>query len=344
MWYVGLDLHWRTSSVCILDQQGREVKKTTLKGDWEQVLQWLDREVVGPYEICYEASCGYGVMYDKLLRRASRVVVAHPGKLRLIFACKRKNDRLDAAKLAMLLRAGLISQVYVPSADVRQWRQMINMRRELVAKRTRTKNQIRALLKSNGLRSPYRLWNSKGRQWLLEAAGWPDEGSKMQIMLLVHELQMYDKQIGLVSRALNERGRKDPRVVLLQTVPGVGPRTAEAVVAYIDEAGRFRSGSQVGSYFGLVPRQDQSGRVNRLGHVTKEGPSVVRQLVVEAAWQAIRHSATVRARFERLGGLEPDRRKTALVAVGRWLLCCMHSMLVSGEVWRETAASTCAAA
>ena len=82
-----------------------------------------------------------------------------PGKLRLIFAGRRKNDRLDAAKLAMLLRMDVVSAVHVPSVDVRQWRRMIEARRELIAKRTRTKNQIRSLLRNNGLRSQHRLWS-----------------------------------------------------------------------------------------------------------------------------------------------------------------------------------------
>lgn len=338
MWYVGLDLHWRTSTVCIVNEQGAEVKKATVKGGWDRLLEWLDREVVGPYEICYEASCGYGAIYDKLIQRARRVVVAHPGKLRLIFAGKRKNDRLDAAKLAMLLRMGVVKGVHVPSADVRQWRRMIETRRQLVAKRTRTKNQIRSLLKSNGLRSPHRLWTGKGLRWLLQEAAWPSPLAAVEATMLVNELELFQKQIALVTRELDQRARGDGRVALLRTIPGVGPRTAEAVVAYIDDALRFRGSAQVGSYFGLVPRQDQSGSVNRLGRVTKEGPAAVRQLLVEAAWQAIRRSPTAKARFERLGGLDADHRKTALVAVGRWLVCCMHSMLVRGEVWRETAA------
>ncbi len=262
MWYIGLDLHWRTSSVCIVNEQGTEVKKATIKGGWDKLLGWLDREVAGPYEICYEASCGYGAIYDKLISRARRVVVAHPGKLRLIFAAKRKNDRLDAAKLAMLLRMNLVSAVHVPSADVRQWRRMIEMRRALVAKRTRTKNQIRALLKINGLRSPHRLWTKKGLHWLLEEVEWPSRLAALEAVMLVRELELFQEQIAQVTRELDSRGRNEPGVILLRTIPGVGPRTAEAVVAYIDDAGRFRRSSQVGSYFGLL-RRHRSARQHR---------------------------------------------------------------------------------
>ena len=125
MYYVGLDLHWRTASVCILNPQGRQVKAHTWRGSWAKLIERLKKHVPGPFAICYEASCGYGYMYDQLRRIAKRVTVAHPGQLRLIFRSKRKNDRVDAAKLAKLLYLDEVPTVYVPSIEVRDWRRLI---------------------------------------------------------------------------------------------------------------------------------------------------------------------------------------------------------------------------
>ena len=105
MWSVGLDVHWRTSTVCILDENGKKVKGRTIRGGWPKLLTWLRRQK-HPFAICYEASCGYGHLHDALRKIASRVLVAHPGHLRLIFRSKRKNDRIDAEKLAKLLYLG----------------------------------------------------------------------------------------------------------------------------------------------------------------------------------------------------------------------------------------------
>jgi transposase len=122
------------------------------------------------------------------------------------------------------------------------------------------------------------------------------------------------------------------------TIPGVGIRTAEAVAAYVDDVRRFARGRQVGSYFGLVPCQDASAGVNRLGHITREGPAAVRWLLCEAAWQAARRSPTVKAIFERVARGDPGRRKLAVVATARRLAVVMAAMLRTGEAWREAEA------
>jgi transposase len=308
------------------------------------MLAWLDREVEGCYALCYEASCGYGALYDRLRRRAGRVVVAHPGQVRLIFRAKRKSDRVDARKLATLLYLDAVPPVWVPRLAVRSWRRLIETRRRLVAKRTRVKNGLRSLLRSHGLRAPRGLWSKKGLAWLQEVP-WPTGSAALERDLLLSELSMFQEQVGRLTAELDRLGSHHPAVALLRTIPGVGPRTAEAVVAYIDDPDRFAHSGQVGAYFGLVPRQDQSAAANRLGHITKEGPASVRQLVVEASWQVIRRSATARARFERIAGGQKQRRKIALVAVGHWLLRCMYAMLRTGECWREgvPAASSAAA-
>jgi transposase len=117
----------------------------------------------------------------------------------------------------------------------------------------------------------------------------------------------------------------------------VGPRTGEAVVAYIDKPGRFHSNKAIGCYFGLIPKQDASGRSNRLGHITREGPSVVRSLLVEAAWQGIRRCPQIREVYERIMRDDKQRKKIALVATAHYLLRAMLAMLQTGEVWRYSA-------
>ena len=118
------------------------------------------------------------------------------------------------------------------------------------------------------------------------------------------------------------------------TIPGVGIRTAEAVMVYVDNPDRFNQIKAIGRYFGMVPSQDASAQSNRLGHITREGPSVVRHLVVEAAWQGIRRSAHLRAFYDRVRRADPVRKKIALVATAHYLLRTMLAMLRTGEVWR----------
>ena len=123
---------------------------------------------------------------------------------------------------------------------------------------------------------------------------------------------------------------------MLMTIPGVGPRTAEAFVAYVDRPERFKRLNRVPAYFGLVPCQDASASVNRLGHITKQGPATARKLLVEASWQMIRRDPATRAVFDRLVAGKKERRKTALIAIAHRLVRIMQTMLKTGEVYRAS--------
>jgi transposase len=335
MWTIGLDAHQRLYVLCILDSGGKVIKTECVRGDVDRLLQVL-RRVPQPFQICYEASCGYGHLYDQLRTVAQRVVVAHPGGIRLIFRAKRKHDRIDARKLATLLFLDQVPTVHVPPAEVRSWRRLIQFRRQLVRQRTAVKNRLRALLRAHGKAAPARkrLWTQAGRTWLAEQE-WPTREAALERDLGLDELGHIQARLRTVERQLDAIGRSHPGVQLLQTIPGVGARTAEALVAWIDDVRRFRSSRQVGCYFGLVPCQDQSHETNRLGHITRDGPSVARQLLCEAAWQGKGRSPFLRAYFERIRRGDPDRAKIALVALSRYLACVAAAMLRSGEAWRH---------
>ncbi len=240
MFYVGLDIHCKHITMCTLNNDGKIVQRQTVR-QADQMLRRLE-ELPGRFAVCYEASCGYGHYHELLTPLASRVVVAHPGLLRLIFRSKKKNDRNDAEQLAKLLYLDQVPTVHVPSADARAWRELIGYRRKLVQKRTRAKNGVRALLRTVGVRPPKRpgLWTRQGLVWL--------------------------------------------------------------------KAWEF------------------SQRLHALK----------RDLLVEATWQAIRRSPSVRARFERFQHGDANRKKIALVATAHYLLRVMWSMLKNGTLWRET--------
>ena len=312
MWHIGLDVHQKTSTICILDENGKGIQKRTIRGRWDRLIAEL-QDIDEPFAICFEASTGYGYLFEQLSKIAKRVLVAHPGQLRLIFHSKRKNDRVDAEKLAKLLYLDAVPTVYVPSLDVRSWRSMINHRHQLVTERTRTKNAIRALLRSHGISSPRYLWTPANLKWLSTLA-LPTNLDALQRDIL---LERYNSLIPLIERvetALEKIANNNPGVNLLMTIPGVGIRTAEAVVAYIDNPQRFGRNKAIGSYFGIIPCQDASAKTNRLGHITRDGPSTVRKVITEAAWQGIRHSQYIRAYFERIKQNKPERKKIALVA------------------------------
>jgi transposase len=229
-----------------------------------------------------------------------------------------------------------VPQVYVPGEDVQSWRELIEHRRRVVDRQTACKNAIRSLLRGHGLIAPKGLWTKKGLAWLRQSQ-MPTPASGLKRDLLLEELDAAKRGVRIVTKALDKIGRRHPGVTVLRTIPGVGMRTAETIAAYIDDPKRFERGSQVAAYFGLIPCQDASAGVNRLGHITKQGPGTARKYLVEAAWQGVYRSAKIRAYFERILRGKKERRKIALVATAHYLLRCMHAMLISCEPWREVA-------
>jgi transposase len=334
---VGLDIHTTRITICALGETGQVVRRAQVR-TIEEMVRVL-KDLPDRFEACYEASCGCGHYHDVPRPLAARVLVAHPGQLRLIFRSKTKDDRNDAERLAKLLYLGEAPAVHVPAPEVRAWRGLINCRGQLVAKRTRAKNGARALLRSAGVVVPKKpgLWTKAGVRWLRRVE-LPTASQQLRRDLLLEEVEALTRQVQRVEQELNRQARKAPAVARLRTIPGVGARTAEAIAAFIDDPHRFRHAKAVGRSFGLVPCQDQSGPRNRLGHITREGPPVVRQLVAEAAWQAIRRSPGVRAFYERTRRGDPQRQKIALVATAHSLVRVMWAMLRHGTAWQERAA------
>jgi transposase len=334
---VGLDVHFRKSSLCILDDNGKMLRELQVQGHWDKVVEELGR-IKDPFQICYEASLGYGHLYEQIgkLPKAKKTVVAHPGQLRLIFRSRKKHDRVDAQKIAKLLYLDQVPPVYVPRQEVRSWRGLIEWRQKLLGRGVMVKNQIRSLLKGCGivpLKGP-QLFTKKGIAWLLQQT-FPTVHEALRRDMLADELQEHKQRMRRVEEALAKIAEGHAGMAILQSIPGVGPRTAEAFLAYVDDPKRFGYSRDVGSYFGLVPCQDASADKNRLGHITREGPATVRKLLTEAAWQGTLRSARIRSHFEKVKGGDVCKRKIALVATARWLCVVMLAMLKTGECWRK---------
>jgi transposase len=258
-----------------------------------------------------------------------------------IYRTSKKNDRLDARKMAVLLSIGELPAVHMPSRQVRQWRQMILHRRKIVNGRTRVKNRIRALLKSEGFSRPlhgggwFKKVNHSWMRWLCQQRTGEANLWAVQLENLLDELEMFKGQLVRVTEYLDKYLETQPGGRLLMSIKGVGPRTAEAVLAYTDDVSRFGTSKAFCSYFGMTPRLDESGCCRRLGHISKEGPSVVRWVLIESSWKVIRYNPELRRFYERVRAGQDGRKKVAIVAVGRKLLSIMRAMMVTGELFNE---------
>jgi transposase len=342
--YIGMDMDSKKIAVCVVDSLGQE-RHTTLKPDLGVVRRFLEQEKAGGHcvHITYEISGQAGWWYDNLSDVADEIKVCNPTKMTWIFRTAKKNDRIDARKMAILYRIGELPTIYMPDAEVRQWRQMIGHRRDLMSKQTAVKNQIRALVKSQGITRPPvegSWWKLANRTWmtslcadtsLLSLPLW-----RLELAGLLDQLTLLESQIDRVRRSLDAILDTKPQAKLLLSIPGIGPRTTEAVLAYTDDIRRFGSRKQYSSYFGLTPKLDESGSTRRVGHITKQGPSVVRWLLVECSWMVVRKSPSMRAFCQRVMGGQKERKKIAIIAVARKLAEIIRAMLLTNQRFNES--------
>lgn len=251
---------------------------------------------------------------------------------------RRKSDRDDALKLAKLSAMQQITAVHVPTPVVRAWRQRIEYRHALVGRRTAIKNSIRSILMRQAVAWPavHGGWNQECLRTLAALAAHEDGAAwRRMLRLELDQLDTVEASIHAVEKELDAVAERDRRVALLRTIPGVGARIAEVVVAVIDDPHRFRSGKQVGSYAGLTPRRYQSGEQDRQGRISGAGHRLLRNLLVQAAWIGQRLSPWMKRVFQRALGGKAGRKKIAIVAVARRLLVVCWAMLRDGTPWRD---------
>ena len=259
---------------------------------------------------------------------------------------KKKNDRQDALKAAQLSAVNQLREVHIPRLEVRQWRALIAFRQQLVSRRGKMKNHIRDLLLTEGQLLPRgaKCWTQLGVEYLealakpLAEVGRP-ELWRGQLHSELQQLRAVQAEIKVVEEKLDAIAASDPRIALLRTIPGVGPRLAEAIVALLDRPERFRKASEVSAYIGMVPKELDSGETVRRGRITKHGSRLVRSLLVEVAWAGLRYNPWVRQTYQRISGGKKSRKKIAIVAVGRRLLVRCWAMLRDGTCWRPPVAA-----
>jgi transposase len=340
--YIGFDMDCKKTVACVV-QGGKKDLYATISSDVESMRKFLaqQKHASGKIHLVFEVSGQAGYLYDSLAGYADTITVANPAKMTWIYRTAKKNDRIDARKMAVLLSIGEVPAVYMPSKEVRQWRETILHRKKIICKIVQVKNRIRATLKSQGYSRPLEKgswWKKANFLWMRSVC---DQNIgvcdlwHMHVSNLLDEFCLLESQLKKVSQYLDGYLSKNSGGKLLMSIPGVGPRTAEAILAYTDNVNRFGNYKEYCCYFGLTPKLDESGSSRRLGHISKHGPSVVRWLICESSWIAIRKSKGLKEFYERVRCGQDGRKKIAIVAVARKLLSIMRAMMLTGEMFNE---------
>src|ERR1700688_436824 len=324
MMIIGVDYHPSFQQIAFFVEETGECGEQELNhSDGQAEKFYRDLKQRG---ICVRVgmeATGYSRWFERLLAELGfELWIGDPAEIKAKRIKKQKIDRNDARLLRRLMLENNFPQIWVPGPENRDLRQLLWHRHRLVQIRTRIMNQLQALAMNEGYRLKKKLFREQGRAQLekLTLAPWASRRRRELLELL----DRMNPTIEELTAAVEREARKRPEVLRLMTHPGVGPLTALAFVLIIGTPWRFACAKQIGSYVGLIPTEDSSGGKQRLGHISKQGNSLLRFLLVEAAQAAARIHPDWRRRYVHLAMRR--QRNIAKVAMGRRLGVCLYWM------------------
>ena len=313
MMIIGVDYHPSFQTIAFFVEETGECGEQELNhSDGQAEKFYRDLKQRG---ICVRVgmeATGYSRWFERLLAELGfELWIGDPAEIKAKRIKKQKTDRNDARLLRRLMLENNFPQTWVPSPENRDLRQLLWHRHRLVQMRTRIMNQLQALAMNEGYRWKKKLFSEQGRAQLEKLALAPWASRRRQELLDL--LDRIHPTIKELTAAVEQEAQKRSEVLRLMTHPGVGPLTALAYVLILGTPERFHCGKQIGTYVGMIPCEDSSARKQRLGHITKQGNSLLRFLLVEAAQAAARSNSEWRRRYMHLA----MRRHTSIAKVAR---------------------------
>ncbi|MBE7560919.1 IS110 family transposase [bacterium] len=317
-YYIGLDVHKKSVSFCVMEPDGTVVKEGRVVATRGALTAWAE-SLPGRWYGGMEATLFSGWVYDHLQGYALRLAVGDPGRLKAITAAKKKSDALDARMLANLLRCHLFPECFMAPSTVRELRRVLRYRNKMVRESTRMKNHISGLLMETGME--YNKKQLHGRRYfarLLEQLELPP--SVLNLLRMTRAgLDFFQSRQGYLLAALARDSRLQERMERLREIAGVGQVTALTWMLEIWDPNRFRNRRQAVSYCGLCSAQRESAGKMQRGPLSKKRNGHLQTILIEAAKLAPRYDATLAAVYDRTLA-STGRRNLATLAVARKLV------------------------
>ncbi len=333
-YFAGLDVSLEETAICIVDDAGQIVREARAASEPEALVAFFAACGMTMERVGLEACSLTAWLHAGLSEAGLPAICIETRQAKAAMgAMPNKTDRNDARGIAQIMRTGWYRAVHVKSPACRSWRALLTARRMMLNKRRDVENGIRALLREVGLKvgTPSRRdFPARVRDL---AAGDPVLATLAESLLSVIEVMTREVE-ALTKRVLDEV-KHEPTCRRLMTVPGVGPLTALAFRATIDQPGRFRTSRDVGAHLGLTPRRYQSGETDMQGRISRCGDELARTALYEAAHSLLMRSSKWSGL--RAWGMAVAKRRgmaRARVAVARKLAVILHRMWADGSEFR----------
>lgn len=334
--YVGLDVHAKSWKAHIYSDEF-ELQSMSRDVGVDSLSKYLTDHYRGAiFEVAYEAGfSGFWIQRSFAAKGINcRIVhaadVPTTGKEKLY-----KSDKVDSRKIARGLRSGELSFIYVPDQELELDRGLLRSREQLVKDSTRVKNRIKAILKLQGISIPDIYQNARWTQKFISWLGALDLGSASGNLTLktgIRELGFLDEQKKELAKAIKElsrTGRYQNNVRLLCTIPSIGILTAMILLTELGDMSRFKRFEELCSYCGLVPGSHDSGETQRVGAITRRGNSLVKKVLIESAWVAVRRDPALLLYYKQQ--LPKMKAQKAIIKVTRKLLSRIRYVLLNQQ-------------
>jgi transposase len=332
--YVGIDVHRKRSQVAVVAGDGQvQLNRNVVNGS-EPMLRLIGGLPAGT-PVAFEAAYGWGWLVELLEDYGFEPHLVHPLRCKAIASARLKNDKVDAAILAQLLRADLLPEAWIAPPAVRQLRALLRHRASLVRLGTQLRNRIHAVAADHGYDRTGSYWTGPGRGWLAEL-----DLPAVSREIVTDCLAFIDALAPAISRLdaeVRQHAKADPRVKVLTALPGVGQFTALVMLAEIGDITRFPNARKLASWAGLTPTVRGSDLTVRHGHISKQGSAWLRWVLNQAAQTAKRSpefAATYAAITKRRG------KKIATIAIARKLLTRAYHLLASAQAGETPGTNT----
>ena len=332
--YVALDIHKYYCVVAAVNREGQVVLQP-VRVEHADLEGWLKKNLQTSDHVVIESTTNAWHVYDLLEPLAERVLVANPIKVKQIACARVKTDIRDTLILARLLAANLVPVVWVPPLHVRQLRQLLSQRRQMVETHTQILNRMHSVAHRHHLNHP------AGKRFNEKNTGWQKDKilsrvEQLQLAIEMENREYIEKQIEKIGQEVGKMSHQKPwaeSMTYIMQLPGFGVITAMTVLAAIGDITRFETPKKLGSYSGLTPGIEQSGTKNRGKGITKEGRRELRWALVEAAQQAVKSDPLWKRRFEELQ--HRMHRNQAIVVIARRLLELIWYVLTRRQPYRH---------
>jgi transposase len=299
MYYIGLDVHKKKISYCVKDGSGNVHAEGAIAATRSDLDRWM-KALPQPWTAAMEATIFTGWIHDHLKPHAAALKVAHPLMLRAIAAAKKKNDRIDANKIADCLRCDFLPECYMASTEIRERRRTLRYRNLLVHQAVQLKNKISGLLMEAGVNYNKQKLHKVGYfKELLATNPHINEGLRPLLRLCRETLVRLQKTESALVRSLQRDSLLAERVERLMTIPAVGPITALTWVLEVDDVKRFSSIKKAISYCGLCGAEKSSGDIIKRTPLSKQRNKHLQSVLVEAAKMAPRNSPDLAMIYDR---------------------------------------------